>query len=154
VDKDKPVYIYCLAGGRSAAAAEWMRQTGFKNVLELVGGMNAWKKENKPVEGMSNQPQMTIEQYWARIPKDKTTLVDFGASWCPPCVKMAPVLDELVSTKDVNFELVKIDAGIHTDIQKILHIEPIPVFIIYKEGKEVWRKQGIVSKEELLEQLR
>jgi rhodanese-related sulfurtransferase len=154
VDKDKPVYIYCLAGGRSAAAAEWMRQTGFKNVLELVGGMNAWKKENKPVEGMSNEPQMTIEQYWARIPKDKITLVDFGASWCPPCVKMTPVLDELVSTKDLNFELVKIDAGIHTDIQKILHIEPIPVFIIYKEGKEVWRKQGIVRKEELLEQLR
>jgi thiol-disulfide isomerase/thioredoxin len=51
--------------------------------------MNAWKKENKPVEGMSNIPQMTIEQYWANIPKDKTTLVDFGASWCPPCIKMA-----------------------------------------------------------------
>ena len=154
VDKDKPVYIYCLAGGRSASAAEWMRQNGFKSVLELLGGMNAWKKENKPVEGMSNEPQMTIEQYWAKIPKNKTTLVDFGASWCPPCIKMAPVIDELVSTKDLNFLLVKVDAGIHTDIQKILNIEPIPVFIVYKEGKEVWRKQGVVSKEELLTQLR
>ncbi len=153
VDKNKPVYIYCLAGGRSAAAAEWMRQNGFNTVLELLGGMNAWKKENKPVEGMSNEPQMSIEQYWAKIPKDKTTLVDFGAAWCPPCVKMAPVIDELESIKDLNFLLVKIDAGIHSDIQKALHIEPIPVFIIYKEGKEVWRKQGIVSKEELLAQL-
>jgi rhodanese-related sulfurtransferase len=154
VDKDKPVYIYCLAGGRSAAAADWMRKNGFANVLELVGGMNAWKKENKPVEGMSNEPQMTIEQYWAKIPKDKTILVDFGASWCPPCIKMAPVLDELVSTKDLNFLLVKVDAGIHTEIQKALNIEPIPVFIIYKEGKEVWRKQGMASKEELMKQLK
>ena len=153
VDKNKPVYIYCLAGGRSAAAADWMRQNGFKNVLELLGGMNAWKKENKPVEGMSNEPQMTIEQYWARIPKDKTTLVDFGAAWCPPCVKMAPVIDALENTKDLNFQLLKVDAGIHTEIQKALHIEPIPVFIIYKEGKEVWRKQGIISKEELIAQL-
>lgn len=154
VDKDKPVYIYCLAGGRSAAAASWMRQNGFTNVLELVGGINAWKRENKHLEGMSNEKQMTIEQYWAKIPKDKTTLVDFGASWCPPCIKMAPVLDELESTKDLNFLLVKVDAGIHTDIQKELNIEPIPVFIIYKEGKEVWRKQGIVSKDELLAQLK
>jgi rhodanese-related sulfurtransferase len=153
VDKDKPVYIYCLAGGRSAAAADWMRQNGFKNVLELLGGMNAWKKENKPVEGMSNEPQMTMEQYWEKIPKDKTTLVDFGASWCPPCIKMAPVIDELQKNKELNFQLVKVDAGIHTEIQKSLNIDPIPVFIIYKQGKEVWRKQGMVSKEELLAQL-
>lgn len=153
VDKDRPVYIYCLVGGRSAAAADWMRQNGFKNVLELQGGMNAWKKGNKPVEGMSNEPQMTMEQYLAKIPKDKTTLVDFGASWCPPCLKMNPIIDELESTKDLNFLLVKVDAGIHTEIQKTLNIEPIPVFIIYKEGKEVWRKQGMVTKEELLMQL-
>lgn len=154
MDKDKAVYVYCLAGGRSAAAADWMRQEGFKNVLELEGGMNAWKRENKPVEGQSNEPQMTIEQYWASIPKDKTTLVDFGATWCPPCVKMAPVITELQNSKDLNFTLVKIDAGIHTDIQKALNIEPIPVFIVYKGGKEVWRKQGIVSKEELTAQLK
>ncbi|HMK25102.1 MAG TPA: rhodanese-like domain-containing protein [Chitinophagaceae bacterium] len=154
VDKDKPVYIYCAVGGRSSAAAAWMRENGFANVLELNGGFNEWKKERKPVEGMSNEPQMTIEQYWAKIPKDKTTLVDFGASWCPPCVKMAPVIDELETVKDLNFLLVKIDAGLHTDIQKALNIEPIPVFIIYKDGKEIWRKQGVVSKEELLAQLK
>ena len=154
VDKNKPVYIYCAVGGRSSAAAAWMRENGFTNVLELNGGFNEWKKERKPVEGMSDEPQMTIEQYWAKISKDKTTLVDFGASWCPPCVKMAPVIDELESIKDLNFLLVKIDAGLHTEIQKALNIEPIPVFIVYKKGKEVWRKQGVVSKEELLAQLK
>jgi hypothetical protein len=35
-----------------------------------------------------------------------------------------------------------------------MNIEPIPVFIVYKEGKEVWRKQGVVSKEDLLAQLK
>ncbi len=154
VDKNKPVYIYCAVGGRSSSAAGWMRQNGFANVLELNGGFNEWKKENKPVEGMSDEPQMTIDQYMAKIAKDKTTLVDFGASWCPPCVRMAPVINELENTKDLNFLLVKVDAGIHTEIQKVLNIEPIPVFIIYKNGKEVWRKQGVVSKEELIAQLR
>src|SRR4051812_6406826 len=42
IDKNKPVYVYCLAGGRSAAAAQKMRNAGFKNVYELKGGTNAW----------------------------------------------------------------------------------------------------------------
>lgn len=80
MDKDKPVYIYCLAGSRSAAAADWMRKNGFKNVVKLTGGMNAWKKAGKPVVGASTEKQMTIEQYWSKIPGNKTVLVDFGAT--------------------------------------------------------------------------
>ncbi len=149
VDKDKPVYIYCLAGSRSAAAAEWMRKNGYHTIIELEGGINAWKKAGKPLEGGSTEKQLTIDEYWARIPKDKTTLVDFGARWCPPCVKMDPILAELQTNKKLNFLLVKVDGGIHTDVMNALNIEPIPFFIVYKKGKEVWRKQGVVSKEEL-----
>ena len=130
-----------------------MRKNGFKNVVELTGGINAWKVATKPLEGNSNEPQMTVEQYWAGIPTNKTTLVDFGATWCPPCIKMKPVIDELEANKDLNFLLLKVDAGLHTTVMKSLNVEPIPLFIIYKEGKEVWRKQGIVSKEELMAQL-
>ncbi len=150
IDKDKPVYIYCLAGGRSNAAANWMRSNGFKNVTELDGGINAWKGNNKPLEGSSDVPQMTMEQYSSSIPNDKTMLVDFGAAWCPPCIKMLPVITELESSNTI----IKVDAGVHTDLMKQLNIETIPVFIVYKEGKEVWRRQGIVSKEELLAQLK
>lgn len=154
VDKDKPVYVYCLAGGRSAAAAEWMRKNGYHTVIELEGGINAWKKAEKPLEGTSTEKQMTIIEYWTNISKDKTTLVDFGARWCPPCVKMEPILAELQANKDLNFLLVKVDGGIHTDVMNALNIEPIPFFIVYKKGKEVWRKQGVVSKEELFKQLK
>ncbi len=154
VDKNKPVYIYCLVGGRSAAAANWLREKGYSKVIELQGGINAWKAANKPLEGASEETQLTMKQYFASIPKDKTVLVDFGAPWCPPCVKMAPVIDELQQSKEVDFLLMKVDAGVHTDIMKELNIEPIPQFIIYKKGKEVWRKQGIISKDEFISQLK
>ncbi len=154
VDKDKPVYIYCLVGGRSSAAADWMRQNGFKKVIELEGGINAWKKASKPLEGKTDEPQLTKDKYDDLIPKKKTVLVDFGAPWCPPCVKMAPVLDELQTDKTLDFVFVKIDASVHTELMKKMDIEPIPVFIIYKKGKEVWRKVGIVSKEELVAALK
>lgn len=154
VDKDKPVYIYCLAGGRSASAATWMRNNGYKNVVELTGGINAWKRENKPLEGATEEKQLTTEEYNASIPKDKTVLVDFGATWCPPCVKMAPVLDELEKDNSLSFQLVKIDGGVHLDLMKTMNVESLPVFIVYKNGVETWRKQGMVSKEELVAQLK
>lgn len=154
VDKNKPVYVYCLVGGRSSAAATWLRDNGYSKVVELQGGINAWKAANKSLEGSSTEKQLTMEQYLTSIPKDKTTLVDFGAKWCPPCVKMEPVLEALQQSKEVDFNFMKVDAGIHTDVMKGLNIEPIPVFIIYKNGKEVWRKEGIVTKEEFIAQLK
>jgi hypothetical protein len=58
------------------------------------------------------------------------------------------VINELEKIKDLDFLLIRVDAGIHTDIQKVLNIDPNPrVFIVYKDGKEVWRKPGLcVSK--------
>lgn len=154
VDKHKPVYIYCLMGGRSAAAAGWMRKNGFEKVIELQGGINAWKKAGKPVEGSSNEPQMTVEQYKASLPGDKTVLVDFGATWCPPCVQMAPILEELKKDKNLHFTFIQIDAGIHTNLLKALNADPLPTFIIYKKGKEKWRHSGIISKKELEKELK
>ncbi|MDD2724947.1 MAG: MBL fold metallo-hydrolase [Methylovulum sp.] len=43
-DKSKAVLIYCRSGGRSALAAQTMQQLGYKNVLSMAGGFEAWQK--------------------------------------------------------------------------------------------------------------
>ena len=50
LDKEKPVMVYCKAGGRSAKAAAILRDNGFKHVYDLDGGMIGWNDANKPVE--------------------------------------------------------------------------------------------------------
>jgi len=50
LDKSKPVYVYCQAGVRSDKAADWLTQNGFKEVINLEGGIQAWKDAGKPVE--------------------------------------------------------------------------------------------------------
>jgi phage shock protein E len=50
LDKDKTVYVYCKVGGRSAEAVEIMQQKGFKHIVELDGGMDAWTEAGKPVK--------------------------------------------------------------------------------------------------------
>jgi rhodanese-related sulfurtransferase len=147
LDKSKPVYAYCLSGVRSADAAGWLRKNGFI-AYNLAGGIAAWKRNNKPVEQAVAVKQITKGEYEALIPTDKTVLVDFGAVWCAPCKKMIPVLDSLQAKHGSSFQLVKIDGGEQVNICKDLSIEQFPTFIIYKQGKEVWRKQGIVEMSE------
>ena len=48
LDKSKPVFVYCMSGKRSAAAAEKMRAEGFTEVYELEGGISAWRGANLP----------------------------------------------------------------------------------------------------------
>lgn len=154
LDKNKPVYVYCLSGGRSSAAADKLRLEGFKEVYNLEGGIMAWKAAQMPVEGKAAEKAITMEEYLSRIPINKTVLVDIGAVWCPPCKKMEPVIKNLVQQKSVEFILVSIDGGSQEKLASDLHADGFPTFIIYKNGKETWRQSGVVSKEILLQQLK
>jgi phage shock protein E len=49
LDKTKPVYVYCAAGGRSAKASTMLKSQGFKEVYNLDGGMTAWLDEAMPI---------------------------------------------------------------------------------------------------------
>jgi thioredoxin len=148
IDKKKPVYIYCLSGGRSASAANKMRKQGF-NVYELKGGINAWKASNKTIVGKSNEKQMTIDEYNASIASNTTVLVDFGATWCPPCKTMEPIVQGLQKKYAQKFALLKVDGGKDDELLQKYKVTALPVFIVYKNGKEIWRKDGVASEKEL-----
>jgi rhodanese-related sulfurtransferase len=142
LDPEKPVYVYCASGVRSAAAAEYLRGKGFKAV-NLSGGIIAWRKAGKPVEASNDQGKMSRDDYMRMAGQKGLVLVDFGAPWCPPCRKMEPVVAELKKNPDITVGYV--DGGSNTELMEWQKVEAMPTFILYKDGKEVWRKQGIVS---------
>jgi thioredoxin len=148
IDKKKPVYVYCLSGGRSASAASKMRKQGF-TVYELKGGINTWKANNKNIVGKSNEKQMTIDEYNAGIVSNTTVLVDFGATWCPPCKTMEPILQAIQKKYAGKFSILKVDGGKDEELLKKYKVTALPVFIIYKNGKEVWRRDGVASEKDL-----
>jgi rhodanese-related sulfurtransferase len=49
-DPDRRIILYCASGGRSALAADVMRQLGYARVAHLDGGIKAWTEAGKPVE--------------------------------------------------------------------------------------------------------
>lgn len=50
LDKSKPVLLYCASDHRSAAARKSMREQGFTDVVDLSGGIAAWREAGRPIE--------------------------------------------------------------------------------------------------------
>ena len=48
-DRQRPLVVYCLTGGRSALAADSLQELGFSDVLSLEGGITAWRAAALPV---------------------------------------------------------------------------------------------------------
>ena len=147
LDKSKTVYIYCQSGGRSAAAQNDLIQKGF-NVVNMEVGISNWKMNQLPVEGNASAVQMRVTDFDKVIADNQLVLVDIGATWCPPCKKMQPTVDQIKKEQGNALYFLAVDGGVDMDVMKHLQFESLPTFIIYKNGKEVWRKQGIVAAEE------
>lgn len=151
--KEKAVYVYCLSGGRSGAAASKMKSLGFKEIYDLKGGMLAWNNANLPVAKNSDKPEkpgMSLEEYDQKINSDKLVLVDFNAPWCAPCKKMAPMLEEVATENAEKLALLKINADENKELVKAMKITDLPVLILYKKGKKIYQKTGLTEKQELL----
>jgi thioredoxin len=150
LDKNKPVYVYCQTGVRSGEAAIYLREQGFKEVVNMQGGLSAWRKNGKSLEAADvSKAQMSRSDYDLATNSQNIVLVDFGAEWCPPCKKMEPVLAEFMKEQGEKVKLVKMDGGNEIELMKTLKVDALPTFILYKKGQETIRKQGVMTKEEL-----
>ena len=142
LDKSKTVYIYCQTGGRSASAQEVLMQAGYK-VINLEGGMSNWRMRQMPVEGSGNTIEMRVVDFDKIIQTNQYVLVDIGAIWCPPCRKMQPVMDALKQAPPKPFYFLAVDGGSDIEVMKSVKADDLPTFILYKNGKEIWRKVGV-----------
>lgn len=150
LDKNKPVFVYCLSGSRSVDAAAYLQQQGFKEVYHLKGGVSAWRKTGrKLVAEDASKAQTPKTEYDAITASASLVLIDFGAEWCPPCKKMEPVLVDFMKEQGDKVKLVKMDGGNETALMQSMKIDALPTFILYNNGRETQRKQGVMTKEEL-----
>jgi thioredoxin 1 len=76
---------------------------------------------------------------------NKFVLVDFSATWCQPCKKLTPVIDDLA--KDLtSIKFVKADIEDLDALAEEYGVEAVPTLVLLKDGKEVDRVEGAVSK--------
>lgn len=147
LDKSKTVYVYCLSGGRSSAAAGQLQEMGFKSIVNLTGGMLAWQSANLPVstqEGVAKRTEgMTVADFDNQIKGKKLVIVDYNATWCGPCKQLSPVLEAWIKAQNGQVELIKIDVDENQELAKAKQIESIPYLEFYKDGKMIDKQIGM-----------
>ena len=155
LDKSKQFFIYCLSGGRSAAAANNMRQQGFKKIYELDGGIMSWRAAGleESTTASATNAGMTKEQFEALLDGNKPVLVDFYADWCAPCKLMKPYMDEIKNNRQEKLSVISINADDNPELLTLLHIEALPTLLLYKNKTESWRNTGFIEKNALLEKI-
>ena len=84
---------------------------------------------------------------------DKTVLIDFYADWCGPCKMFSPVV-EAVAVENEDIKVVKINVDNAQDIAIKYQVMSIPTTVIIKNGQEVNRAVGMISKSDLLEMVK
>ena len=84
---------------------------------------------------------------------EKTVLIDFYADWCGPCKMFSPVV-EAVANENEDIKVVKVNVDNAQDLAIQYQVMSIPTVVIIKDGKEINRNVGMVSKSQLLEMVK
>ena len=77
-------------------------------------------------------------------------LVDFWASWCGPCRMLSPVVEEIAEESDGSYAVGKINVDEQPGLAMRFGIMNIPTLLVFKNGEEVKRSIGVISKDEIL----
>lgn len=80
-------------------------------------------------------------------------LIDFFATWCGPCQTMMPVLEKLKADLGDSVTILKIDVDKNKALATQMNVRGVPAFMIYKNGKQLWKGSGVQPLHELKNQI-
>ena len=91
--------------------------------------------------------EITVENFETEVLKsEKPILIDFWATWCGPCMRQGPVVEELA---EEGYAVGKVDVDQNMALAQQFRVVSIPTLILFKDGAEAQRFVGLASKEEL-----
>lgn len=79
-------------------------------------------------------------------------MVDFWASWCGPCMALAPTVDEVAEEQSA-VAVGKVNVDDEPELARQYRIMSIPTLMLFQNGEPVRREVGGKSKSELLEMM-
>lgn len=89
----------------------------------------------------------------SHIQGNKPVLVEYYADWCEPCKLLVPVLQQVKEVAGDRATVLRINVDVDKSYADDYKVIAVPTLIIFKQGQVIWRKNGLSSPHEVLEQL-
>ncbi len=98
--------------------------------------------------------KVTKENFQSEILKsEKPVLLDFWATWCGPCMMIAPTIEEIAAEND-DIVVGKINVDEQPELAQTFGIVSIPTLVVIKDGKVANQIVGLQPKNKILELLK
>lgn len=97
--------------------------------------------------------QIITEKEFDEKIKSGVVLIDFFATWCGPCRMLTPILEEVSDKLDGKVSFYKVDVDEDEELARKFGVMMIPTLVIFKDGKQVEKKVGLIQADDLQEML-
>lgn len=92
-------------------------------------------------------------EYTEAINSTPVVLVEFFATWCPHCQRMMPVVEQIKELLAGKVDVYQLDIDRNPDAADAEDVQSTPTFIIYRDGRQVWRESGEMDGQYLLSKI-
>lgn len=121
-------------------------------IIQLRKKATITKNERWLAEQAALKPKNPLTK---ALKNGKPTVLDLGSSTCVPCKMMKPIFAELEKTYKGKANILLLEINDYRDLSAQYQVRVIPTQIFFdKNGKQVWRHEGFLSKEEIIKKLK
>lgn len=131
----------------AGVSAETAANTGEKAEAESTG------IERLVVKADGTIGHEAVDFQEAIASKDGIILVDFWATWCPPCRLLAPELEQLATENPDKVTIIKVDVDIASEIAASYEVSSIPDVRVFKAGEQIDTMVGFQKADAIAKQL-